>query len=532
MMPTSAWASSVHTAGNPVESAIGTFIKREAMTGTQTTSHGGWLRRTLFCAVLVIAGLSPVMLRATEREPVPGTIAIFPLQGASIQLNALADKSAETVSDALARLGRLMPVPAGSVRNAMEGLPDGFGEEDLRNAAVRMNADLYAFISITSMGNSIAGTITIKAVSPRYNSMNRSISVRSAIPMNIPLKLVREIARMHRRLPLEADLLERRDGRYLLSAGQWHGISPGRYRASGGGTVVISNTGRYRSLALVPEAAVLSKRVTILVYPSVRALIREIDDRIEYNTNYRYSLANSGAEGTDPEKKFAAGMCLINPGANTCMPGYGSYLSTAYLGFKNTTPSVAGIVFSSLLIVHHFLLPEYMTKFKINFFPGVMDSDKTTTMNNLQIFCWSTIPLTVSVAYLDQLAHQFTGNRVLPPFFFNKNEAALVLSLIIPGGGMFYKGHRLAGWGFHLSELFLAGFCVYTKDEKKKVLYGGITLGAVKLIDLVTSFFSPPSYNFYNLEKEGRISVSSPLMDVNIADNGDPVYRLGISCTF
>ena len=513
------------------------------MIGTQSNNPGGirpermpgrrrGLRRTVFCAVLAIASLAALQLRAAERDAVPGAIAVFPLQGASIQFNALADKSAETVSDILSRLGRFMPVPAGRVRNAMEGLPDGFGEEDLRDAAARMNADLYAFISITSFGSSIVGTITLKPVSPRYGAMNRSISVRSAVPMNIPLKLAREIALMHRGLPLEADILEQRDGQYLLSAGQWHGISPGKYRASGGGTVVIGNTGRYRSLARVPENAAQVKRITILAYPSVRALIREIDDRIEYNTNYRYSLANSGAEGADPEKKFAAGMCIINPGANACMPGYGSYLSTAYLGFKNTTPSVAGIVFSSLLIVHHFLLPEYMTKFKINFFPGVMDSDKTVTMNNLQIYCWATIPLTVSVAYLDQLSHQFTSNSVLPPFFFNKNEAALVLSLIIPGGGMFYKGHRLAGWGFHLSELFLAGFCVYTKDEKKKVLYGGITLGAVKLIDLVASCFSPPSYNFYNLEKEGRISVSSPLMDINIADNGDPVYRVGISCTF
>ncbi len=502
------------------------------MTGTESTIHGGRLRFAVFCALLAVAALAAAPLRAVERETVPGAIAIFPLQGASLQLNALADKSAETISDTLNSLGRFLPLPAGAVRKTMEGLPEGYGEEDLRNAAVRMNADLYAFISITSMGSSIIGTITFKAVSPRYSSMNRSISVRAAIPMNIPLKLAREIALLHRRIPLEADILEQRDGGYLLSAGQWHGISPGRYRTSGGGPVVIRNTGRYRALALVPEQAAQAKRITILTYPSARALIREIDGRIEYNTNYRYSLANSGTGGADPEKKFAAGMCIINPGANACMPGYGSYLSTAYLGFKNTTPSVAGIVFSTLLIAHHFLIPEYMTKFKINFFPGIMDSDKTTDMNNLQIFCWSTIPLTVSVAYLDQLAHQFKTNSVLPPFFFNKNETALVLSLIIPGGGMFYKGHRLAGWGFHLSELFLAGFCVYTKDEKKKVLYGGITLGAVKLVDLVASFFSPPSYNFYNLEKEGRISVSAPLMDVNISDNGDPVYRLGISCTF
>jgi hypothetical protein len=493
--------------------------------------RAGALRRALGAAA-VLALLAAAPLAAAEREPVPGSIAIFPLSQPSIQLNALADKSAESAADAFSRLGRFLPRPAASVQKAMEGLPDGFGEEDLRNAAARMNADLFAIISVTSMGSTIVGTITIRPVSPRYSAMNKSVSVRAAIPMNIPLKLAREIALMHRHLPLEADILEKREGLYLLSAGQWQGLSPGQYRTSTGEMLTIRTTGRYRSLAAMPESAARAGRITIRAYPSPRALLREIDNRIEHNTYYRYSLENANPEGGDPEKKFATGMCLINPGANACMPGYGSYLSTAYMGFKSTTPSVAGIVFSSLLIVHHFLLPEYMTKFKINFFPGVMDSDKTTDMNNLQIFLWSTIPLTVSVAYLDQLAFQFTENSVLPPFFYNKNEAALVLSLIIPGGGMFYKGHRIPAWGFHLSEMFLAGFCVYTKDEKKKVLYGGIALGAVKLIDLVSSYFSPPSYSFYNLEKEGRIALASPLMSIDLADSGEPVLKLGISCTY
>jgi hypothetical protein len=113
-----------------------------------------------------------------------------------------------------------------------------------------------------------------------------------------------------------------------------------------------------------------------------------------------------------------------------------------------------------------------------------------------------------------------------------KNETALVLSMIIPGGGMFYKGWRTPGWSFYLSEMFLAGFCIYTKDEKKKVMYGGIALGGVKLIELVTAFFCKPSFGFFNIEKEGNIQQASLSMDIRQSEVGDMVYNVGLAFKF
>jgi len=161
-----------------------------------------------------------------------------------------------------------------------------------------------------------------------------------------------------------------------------------------------------------------------------------------------------------------------------------------------------------------------------------MDSDKTRKINNLQIFCWATVPLTVSVAFLDQLAHQFTINSVLPPFFMKRNETALALSIFIPGGGMFYKGHRLPGWSFYLSEMFLAGFCVYTKDDRKKVMWGGIALGGVKLIEFITVYFCPPSFSFFKFEKEGKINPASLSMKIDPTESGDLVYKIGLTCSY
>ncbi len=467
-----------------------------------------------------------------ERIAVPGTIAVCPVQDSGLQLNALSRKSADSVRDVFDRLGRFLPVDGDRVQSAMDAMPQGSGDEALIKAARELGADLYAVISVSLESGTVIGTIAIRPVSPSYGRLQQDITVRSKVLMNIPLKLARETALLHKDMAIEAHVVETREGLSILDAGQWHGLAPGRYRTGSGATIDIRNTGRHRSLATLPKGMSPSFPITIKVYPPYRAVVRELTKQIDYNTNAKYSLAATGVQGQDPEKKFTLGMCLVNPGANACLPGYGSYLSTSYLGFKNTSPSIGGIVFSSLLIVTHFILPEAMTKFKINFVPGIMDSDKTEAMNNLQIFCWATVPLTVSVAYLDQLAYQFKVNSALPPFFMNRNETALALSLFIPGGGMFYKGYRLPGWGFYLSEMFLAGFCVNTKNDKKKVLYGGIALGGLKVIELITAYFSPPAFSFFKFEQEGRINQASLSMKIDSTETGDLVYKLGISCNF
>jgi hypothetical protein len=485
------------------------------------------------CGLLVLCLFLPSLLHAAEKDTPRETVAVFSFQESGLQFNALTQKTVQTVMDTFDRLGRFQPVDAALVQRTFENIPEGSANEQvLLKAAEQLNADLYVLVTVSAMGNYIIGTLSVNPVSNYYKDMKKNITVRSMVFMNIPLKLAREVALLHRGLPVHAQVLEKRDGLYLLNAGQWNGLAPGRFRTDRSVSITIHNTGRYQSLASLPAPLSKATRFAIMKYPSIRGVLGELDDRIDYNTNYKYSLATAaGGQNLDPEKQFTASMCL-NLAANACIPGYGSFLSTTYLGFKKTTPSIPGIVFTSLLIVTHFILPECMTKFKINFFPGVMDKDKTADMNHLQIFLWSTLPLTVSVAFMDQLAHQLTTNNVLPPFFMKKDETALVLSIFIPGGGLFYKGHRLPGWGFHLSEMFLAGFCVYTKNEKKKVMWGGITLGGVKFIELMTAFLCKPAYVFFNLEKEGQVQQASLSMDVHPTETGDLMYRLGLSYNY
>jgi len=467
---------------------------------------------------------------AADRDAGRDTIAVFAVPQASLQFNALSQRSVQSVRDAFNRLGRFMPVEEIRQQQVLAGAA-GQGTDPYRAAAEKLKAGCYAVVSVGVMGNFLFGEIAVIPVAERYGFMKKSIIVRSMVPLNIPLKLAREIALLHKNLAVEADVIEETNGLHLLAAGQWQGLSPGKYRTVEGEAIIIRTCGRYQSIALLPQALKGAKHVTIEKFPSIGALTDEIESGIKYNTGYKYGLAGV-SRGLDPEKRFVDALFIINPGANLLLPGYGAYLATSYLGFPNTEPSIPGIIVSTLLVITHFTLPEFMTKFKINFFPGVMDKDKTADLNNLQIFCWATLPLTVSAAFLDQVASQCATANILPPFFMTKDEAALALSAVIPGGGMFYKGHRLPGWGIYLSEMFLAGFCVYIKDDRKKLTYGCIALGAVKLIDLAAAYFSKPSYGFYNLEKEGRMQSASVSLNIQGSETGELIYLMGLSLRF
>ena len=240
--------------------------------------------------------LLPAVLSGAESGTAGDTIAVFSFRHSSIQYNALSQKMAQDVMDTFNRLGRFMPVEAERVQKAMEAIPEGAGEDALRAAAEKLGADLYAVVTILPVGNYTVGTIIINPVSDRFKTMKHATTVRSMVLMNVSLKIMREIALLHRDLPVQADVIEKRDGRFLIGAGQWQGLAPGRYRTDRGEPVIIHNCGRFRSLATLPDKSAPGARIAIRSSPPVKGLLREINDRIDYNTNYKYGISSSGAQ--------------------------------------------------------------------------------------------------------------------------------------------------------------------------------------------------------------------------------------------
>ena len=48
-------------------------------------------------------------------------------------------------------------------------------------------------------------------------------------------------------------------------------------------------------------------------------------------------------------------------GANACLPGYGAFMATQYLGFRDSAPDTAGIALGASSIAAQLLLPSLMT---------------------------------------------------------------------------------------------------------------------------------------------------------------------------
>jgi hypothetical protein len=190
-------------------------------------------------------------------------------------------------------------------------------------------------------------------------------------------------------------------------------------------------------------------------------------------------------------------------GANACLPVYGSFLAVEYLGFNEAELHTAGFATALFSFGAQLSLTEFMSGFKTNFFPWIKDSNKGEALFRLQKFLWCSIPLTFTVSYLDQLAWQMNRSQTLPPFFRYGDGAAAILSLLFPGGGLMYKGHYAAGWGYYAAEMGAAGFAFYNlRTREGNYALGG--LGVLKILEVLHAFMAEPAYPFYRLEKHGR----------------------------
>ena len=475
------------------------------------------------------------LLAVEKQDVLRGNIVIFSTPQISPSLNALTDESVGYLVKILNKNGRLRPVEKNRLQWAFSKVEGEISRADSYSQVAKiLNVDLYIIVSLFQRGTTSFAEMQIVPQKKYYRHLRKRIVLKSRIMKNIPLKLGREITHLHQKLPIRAAILNKYDnGLYQLNAGQWNGLRKGERYRIGNRHLTIRELGRYRSIAEIKGRKIeIGDPVIIQLYPKTEGIIKEVNRQIFLNTEYRYSLANTILKHDDPEKRMIAGICIINMGGNICLPGYGAYLSTHYLGFKNASPSTTGIVLSSTLIFFQFTLPVLLTSFKSNFFPWERDSDKTEKMQNLHLFLWGTLPLTFSTAYMDQLSYQFSKKEKLPPFFRDRDTAALSFSLFIPGGGLFYKGHRFAGWCYYLSELALAGYGVYYYNSGKRGIYALSALGVIKLIEIVNAYFIRPSYRFYNLEMEREQQGVSISVNTEQTGENENIYSIGVNYRF
>lgn len=490
-----------------------------------------------YLLVMLVLTMAPFSLRAEELDPssTVKSVAVFTVPQTDPSLLALSREAAEYVEHTFSRMGRFLPAEHHRIQWALTQSRTGqtATEGNFMDAARLLNADLYVVISVSRSPRFAYAVMEIRGQGRTYQAVRKSWRMRSRIVRNIPLQLGREVALFHRGISLTAGIIRRYDdGRFLINAGQWHGLAPGNYTVPRLGTVSILQTGRFISLAKSAAAPGAADNLDFGIAPDAEEGAAVIVSAIERNTISNYGLGTTLLKNENAEHRYVEGLCIINPGGNLCLPGYGAFLATEYLRFQNTRPDAPGIAVSASAFLVHLTLPSAATGFKCNFFPWERDSDKSEAMQRLHIFLWGTIPFNFSVAYMDQLAHLFHTTEHLPPFFEDRNTMAAFMSFIIPGGGMFYKGYRFAGWCYYFSEIGLGGYSVYNWENgnRGKIALGA--LGVIKLVDILNAALIGPSYSFFTSEMDrGTSSVSLETGMYRTGDN-EGVYSMSFTMPF
>ena len=475
--------------------------------------------------LFILAG--PLSADEPSLEIYPPRVAVMADPQKSPPLAALSEESVAHIVRTFNVLGRLLPEENNRIAWAMgsiKGTDKTFYEQHVEAAGL-LKSDILVTITFTTGARINFADLRVRAINPAYRALEKNTRVRSRILQNLPLKLAREIAALHSGMPVRARITGRTDdGLLVINAGEWNGLSTGRHSTMMG-SVEITRVGMFNSLVRAGDARP-GDTMVFPIRPDDARVTDDIDRKLEKNAVRTYGVGSTLLRNQDDENRFVTGTCIINPGGSLCLGGYGTFLSTHHMGFQNPTPATGGMIASSGAYVTQLVLPLAMTRFRSNFFPWVSDSDKPEKVRNLQVFLWCTIPLTFSAGYFDQLAYQYLQTEHLPPFFLYRDNMATLLSFIVPGGGLFYKGHRLAGWSYYFSEMGLAGYSVYNWNNGSRGKYALGVLGIIKAIEMLNAYLMPSAFRFFNMETERDIRDFSLHLEMRPTESDESVFNI------
>ncbi len=435
---------------------------------------------------------------ALGNDAVRGDFVIFPSFTGNSIYDSILKGCESAIIDASSRAGCVVPVEYNYKKAAIEK-SDGSDRAGLyRNAALYLKADMLAVLTVSDQSGEFIATVSLVPVTEKYHDLKKEITVRSRVPENIPLKAAREFALMFKKRALSGRVIRvYDDGSALIDSGQWHGLNAGSYQTSAG-DVEIKTVSRYTSVIRGRHLAA-GTEISFGILPDIKNYIDELDHAIRENTVRKYGTDEILNRRDGSVRESIQGTCVINQGASFCAPGYGSFLSIEYMGIEKGKADYPAIAITGSLTVLQIGLVPYMTGFDAEFLPWVDDSARSSGERRLNYFLWGALPLTFTASFYSQLAYNYHIKNMLPPQFTEHDMSASLLSVFVPGGGLFYKGYRWAGWGVYLAEMSMAGYAVYTDDRDMRMkLVAGVA--AAKTLEVLISYIIPPSYSFFNRE--------------------------------
>ena len=453
------------------------------------------MKRKIIMIMLIVSCLYININAETDTK---GNFVIFTSYTGNSVYDEILRNSESALLDTCAAAGRLVPIEYNYKKAAIEKSEGADRDVLYRNTAIYLEADIYAVINSYDENGDYVLKIELIPLNDKYKELRFTKITRSRLPENIPCKAARQFAEILKNVSLKTEVIKiLDDGSAVINSGQWHGIKSANY-ATDSGNIMITNISRYTSVA---RGITFTEGQTIdfRIFPDLQNYINKINREIKENTVRVYGTDEVLDKREGRVKESIKGTCIINQGASFCLPGYGSFLSVDYMGIEKGIPDYAGVLITASLTALHLGLVPVMTDYKVNFFPWIKDSGRTDQIQRLNYFMWGTLPLTFTASFFSQLEYNYTRINLLPPQFVDHDLSASLISLFVPGGGLFYKGYRWTGWGVYIGELSLAGYAVYTEDKDKRNLYLG-SLAVIRCAEVIASYIIPPSYKFFNHE--------------------------------
>lgn len=434
----------------------------------------------------------PALLFATE---MPADVIIINTSIQTPMLQALSSITKEAVKEAFADCRQLVPADVESF-SGMTGIQS---PGDITGKAHLYGVSLIVYMRVFLVGPVYYCELTFKPLDDTSSFIEETVTVQATIAKNIPLKAKREIIKRHKDM-LQCTIKTKVDSStYIIDAGQWHGLDNKVYVMRNGKKCAVKVVHRYTALVQLDDGYGVGDTLPLPSAVNRNDLLAAIVKRIHENVVYEYS-GKQLLKGDSDSKRAIEGCCVVNPFGNILLPGYGAFLATHYLGFTHTEPEWWGVYAGASAVVLQLGLVPVLGGGKVNFFPWVKDHDKTDAQYRLHMYLWATLPVTYTVAFFNQLAYAYQKQRLLPPFFDEKDVTAVLISAIVPGGGLFYKGERLLGYGYWIGEFTLGGLLAYNwQDKSRRTLLAGMLAG-IKLVELIHAWIATPAYAVYSYE--------------------------------
>ena len=333
-------------------------------------------KKTVLTLIIIISGFCS----GANGEPViKGEFVIFASYTGNAVYDEILNGSESALLDTCSAAGRLVPVEYNYKKAAIEK-SEGKDRDNLyRNTALYLKADIYAVMTSYDDNGDYVLKLNLIPLDDKYKDLKCEKIIKSRIPQNIPLKAAREFADLLKDKPLKSRVIKiSDDGTAVIDSGQWHGLEAGVY-STDSGSIKIKNVSRYTAVA---QGISFKEGMTIdlRILPDLDNYIKKINSAIRENTVRVYGTDEYLYKRDGSVKESIQGTCVINQGANFCLPGYGSYLSVEYMGIEKGKPDYAGIFITASLTALHIGLVPYLTDFNVKFLPWMEDSDRTDRM--------------------------------------------------------------------------------------------------------------------------------------------------------